>query len=147
VARYAEQGVIPIPPDQLWRFLELHARDDVISSIHPDVLSQQTIDRQGDAALVERTLRFRGKPRPTRWRISWAPPERSRWEIIDAPEGPMAKGSWVENRYSEVPTGTLVVTEADITVVGFPRFLQSRLARTVLNRIDAQDLAYLRRSR
>jgi hypothetical protein len=58
----------------------------------------------------------------------------------------MTVGSWVSNRYSEVPGGTLVVTEGDITVLGFPRFLQKRLARTVLNRIDAQDQAYLRKN-
>lgn len=58
----------------------------------------------------------------------------------------MAIGSWVENRYADAPEGmTWVRTEAEITIAKVPRFLQKSVVRRVLNSIDAQDIAYLRK--
>jgi hypothetical protein len=144
MARYADQGVIPVPRAKLWSFLNLHTQADVISQIHPEVVSQQVVSEAPGEVVVARGIDFRGKVRPNIWKISSHPPDTLRWEVLDAPDGPMVKGSWVANRYSDAPGGTLVATEGDITVLGLPGFLQKRLARTVLGRIDKQDQAYLR---
>lgn len=122
----------------------MHLRDDRITRIHPDVVTQRTVSQSPGEVVVARGINFRGKVRPNTWKIVSSPPDTQRWEVLEAPEGPMVAGSWVANRYSETPNGTLVVTEGDVTVRGFPGFLQGRLARTALNRIDGQDQLYLR---
>jgi hypothetical protein len=146
MVRYADQGVVPIPREKLWSFLNLHTQSDVIPLIHPDVVTQRIVSQSPGEVVVARGINFRGKIRPNTWRLTSAPPESLRWEVLEAPEGSMEKGTWVANRYSDVPGGTLVVTEGDVTVVGFPRFLQKRIARTALNRIDRQDQAYLQKN-
>jgi hypothetical protein len=56
----------------------------------------------------------------------------------------MTVGSWVENRYTDAPEGaTRMKTEAEMTILKVPRFLQKTGVRRVLNSIDAQDAAYL----
>ncbi|MGA9840031.1 MAG: hypothetical protein WBF81_00495 [Thermoplasmata archaeon] len=144
MAKYSDRGVLSVSRSNLWNFLELHTREDMLPRIHPDVVHQRIVRQSPGEVVVERGIRFRGKVRPNTWKLTSGPPDWSRWEILEAPEGPMTKGSWVANRYSEVPGGTLVVTEGEVSVVGFPRFLQGRLAKTALNRIDAQDREYLR---
>jgi hypothetical protein len=146
MAKYADQGVSPVSREKLWSFLNLHTRDDVISHIHPEVVTQRTVRQSAGEVVVARGIQFRGKVRPNTWKLTSSPPDLLRWEILEAPEGPMTAGSWVSNRYSDAPGGTLVVTEGEITVLGFPNFLQKRLARTALNRIDAQDQTYLRKN-
>ena len=143
MAQYADQGVIPVSRDKLWTFLNLHTNNDVIPIIHPDVVTQTIVRQTEGEVVVARGINFRGKVRPNTWRLTSNPPDSLRWEVLEAPEGPMAAGSWVANRYTDTPGGTLVVTAGDVTVLGFPRFLQKRIARAALNRIDAQDQLYL----
>jgi hypothetical protein len=144
MVRLVEEGLFPYPRPTLWKFLDLHTRDDLIHEIHPGVLEQRTLRHKGEEFLFARTLNARGKYRAVKWRITSKAPDWLRWEITEAPEGPMTPGSYVMNRYSEAPGGTHVATEIEITVRGVPGFLQRRVVRRVLDDIDAEDLAYLK---
>ena len=143
MARYAEQGVLAVSRDRLWEFLELHVDDASITKIHPDVRGQTTRSHEGDSYVVERSILFRRKLVPSVWKISYHKPDFARWEILESSAGPMAPGSFLENRYSDDPGGTLVSTEGELTVVGFPKFFQRRVVRFAINHIDDQDVAYL----
>ncbi len=146
MAKYSDRGVLPVSRDKLWKFLNLHVKDEVIPLIHPDVVSQTILRQSPGEVVVARGINFRGKVRPNTWKLTSNPPDHLRWEVLEAPEGPMAAGTWVDNRYSDVPGGTLIVTEGDVTVLGAPRLFQKRIARIALGRIDAQDQAYLRKN-
>ena len=143
MVRLVDEGVFPRSREQLWKFLDLHTADDVIHSIHRGVLDQRTLSTSGEEILLARTLDARGKARAVRWKITAHRPDWIRWEIVEAPEGPMALGSYLLNRYSDDPGGTRVQTESEIRIVGVPGFLQKRVVRGVLAEIDREDLAYL----
>lgn len=142
-----DDGVFPYPRDVLWRFLDLHVRDDRIRSIHPSVLAQRTVSASPTQVVLDRTLVARGREYPVTWTITTDRPSTLRWEIPTAPQGPFVPGSYVANRYTEVPGGTRVETEVEMSIVGVPRFLQTLLVRRVLREIDGEDLAYLRSHR
>jgi hypothetical protein len=144
VARYSDEGLFPLSREKLWEFLNLHANTDIIPRIHPDIHTQRVVSSSGGEVVLAREIEFRGKVRPNTWKVTSNPPDTQRWDILEAPEGPMKAGSWLANRYSDAPGGTMIVSEGDITVLGVPGFLQKRIARTVMNRIDGQDRTYLR---
>lgn len=142
MVRYVDESVVPIPRDRLWRLLDQHAREGEISRIHPEVVSQQTVSQGPGELVVKRGVRMFRRVVNATWKISFMAPERYRWEILDG-NGPWAAGSYLANQYSDAPGGTLVRTEAELTVVGLPGFLQNRIVRLVLGRIDGEDLDFL----
>jgi hypothetical protein len=144
MARYVDEGVFPVSREALWNFLELHLRDDTISQIHKGVLRQETVSTAHDEHLMRRTIDARGTPRTVLWKITYHRPDRSGWEITEAPEGPFEPGSHVVNHYTEVPGGTQIRTEVDLRIRGVPGLFQKRVVRSVLRTIDDEDLAYLR---
>jgi hypothetical protein len=144
MARYVDEGVFPLPREALWKFLELHVRDDTISQIHPGVLRQETISAANDEYLMRRTLDARGTPRTVLWKIRYHRPDWARWETTEAPEGPFVAGSHLENHYTEDPGGTRIRTDVDIALRGVPGLFQKRIVRSVIGTIDDEDLAYVR---
>jgi hypothetical protein len=144
MAGYRGSEVIPLTREQLWAFLDAHLDPATIVQIHPDIVAQRTLGQSGNETLLERQIRFFGKPRRSVWAVTYQRPDRARWEIRES-EGPMATGSYLENTYRDAPGGTLIETVGDITVTKFPRFLQPRIVRSAIDGIGMQDLAYLRR--
>jgi hypothetical protein len=142
MASYQDRGVFPLPPDGLWKFLEAHLDDATILRIHPDIVSQRTVRREGEFTVVERTIRFRKSLLRSTWRIRYRRPDLARWEIVSG-DGPMVAGSFLENHYSDAAGGTLIESRGEITVVRFPRFLQRSIAKTAMARIDRDDRAFL----
>ena len=142
MVRYTDDSIVPIPRDRLRRLLDLHAGDDQIPKIHPEVVSQQTVAQASGEFTARRGVRMLRKVVTATWRVSFAPGERYRWEVLDG-NGPWTPGSYVETVYSDVPEGTRLRTEGELTIAGFPGFLQNRLVRLVLGRIDREDLGYL----
>ena len=142
MARYEDRGVFPLLPEDLWKFLDQHLDDATVSRIHPDIVGQRTVRRDGEDTVVERSIRFRRDVLRSTWKITYHRPTRARWEIV-AGDGPMATGSFLENQYSDAVGGTLIESRGEVTVVRFPRFLQRRIARVALGRIDTQDRAFL----
>jgi hypothetical protein len=142
MATYDDKGVFPLAREELWKFLDEHLEDAQVTRIHPDIVGQRTVRREGELTVVERSIRFRRDLLRSTWKITYHRPTFARWEI-ESGDGPMAPGSFLENRYSDAVGGTMVESHGEITVVRFPRFLQRRIARSALGRIDAQDRAFL----
>ncbi len=143
---YKEDSVIPIPRTALWKLLESHREDGTIHRIHPLVLSQKTESRSKGETIVQRTIDARGRQLVSRWRLIEQPPDLFRWEILDGP-GPWAPGSFVENRYTEAPGGTLVSSRGELKITVLPFFLpQKGTIRRVLGRTEVEDLGFVRAS-
>jgi hypothetical protein len=142
MATYADNGVFPLAREALWKFLDAHLDDAHVTRIHPDIVGQRTVSRDGELTVVERSIRFRRDLLRSTWKITYHRPTLARWEI-ESGDGPMAPGSFLENLYSDAVGGTMVESRGEITVVRFPRFLQRRIARAAMGRIDAQDQAFL----
>ncbi len=142
---YKDEGVFPVPPDVLWNLIQSHLDDQTISRIHPLVLSQQTVSRTDSEAIVDRTIDARGKPMRSKWRVTYHRPDSYRWEVLDG-EGPWAVGSYLENRYSPAPGGTLIHSRGDLKITVIPFFLPQRsIIRRVLGDLDTEDLAATKR--
>jgi hypothetical protein len=138
VAKYEDQGDLAISMDQLWAFLRLHLDPDQITRIHPEVVGQRILESAAGSTTVERRIRFGRRTLLSVWKITYAPPGSSRWDIVEG-EGPMVMGSYLVNTYTPIPNGVHVASRGEITVVGFPNFLQRWIVRTALGRIDRQD--------
>jgi hypothetical protein len=146
VVAYASTDVFPRPIASVWEFLRLHVDDHQIHAIHPLVLRQRTARSEGNSVFVVRTIDVRGKPKESTWKITSEPPTLARWEITEG-QGPWTQGSWLENRYTEVPGGTQIETRGEITILGLPFFLSQRKWVTkVLDQIATEDLAFLGRA-
>src|SRR5580700_7812947 len=130
MATYADQGLIAVPKDRLWQLIRLHEDDSQVTRIHPDILSQNTLSRSGNEVVVERKLKTPGGSKSSTWRLTSQPPDGYRFEILGG-EGPFTEGSFMQNRYTEVPQGTQVDSHGEFTLLGVPRigFLQKRIVR------------------
>jgi hypothetical protein len=141
MVRYSDDTTVPLPRERLWRLLDLHAQDSVISRIHPEVVSQETVTQQPGEYVVKRGVKVIRKVATATWKVTYRPSETFRWEILDG-NGPWSAGSYLSITYSDAPGGTRMVTEGELTVVGLPGFLQNRIVRSALGRIDDEDLEY-----
>jgi hypothetical protein len=138
------ESVFPAPREQLWRVLKLHVEGDQIGRIHPSIISQREVSREGNRWVLERKLRLLGKNYTVTMGVEMAPPEMYRWEIV-ASDGLLGPGGYVENGYAEAGEGTKVSTTVQMTLKGVPGFLQSWLIRRNLSQADDEDLEYLRK--
>ena len=142
---YQDDTVFPAPPNVVWKLLNNHLDDNQIHGIHPLILSQQTVSRNGNETIVHRTIDARGKSLGSKWKITYTPPGDSRWEVIES-EGPWTVGSYVENRYSLAPGGTLIQTRGDLKISVLPFFLpQLATIRRVFSTIHEEDIVASRR--
>jgi len=144
---YEDRVLISAPRDVVWRLLNDHLDDKKISTIHPLVQSQNTVSRTGSEIVVDRVIDVRRKMMKSRWKITYLPPERGRWEVVEG-EGPWAVGSYVDVMYADVPGGTQVSARGDLTISVLPFFLsQKRTIARVLNDVHIEDLSFLNRYR
>jgi hypothetical protein len=142
---YEDVGDFPAASEALWTLLQAHLDDERIHSIHPLVLTQQTLSRSGSETIVERTIDARGKSMRSKWKITYLPPEVARWEIVES-EGPWKAGTYLENRYSPVPGGTRVRSRGELKISVLPFFLpQKPVIHRVLDQLDAEDIAAVTR--
>ncbi len=140
---YEESDLFPFGREQLWRMLQAHLDDQQVSSIHPLILSQKVVTRDGESTTVERTIDARGRRLTSQWKLTYRPPDYSRWEVVGG-EGPYAAGSSIENHYLPASGGTLIQSRMRLRVTVVPFFIPQRgLIRRVLNDIDREDRAYL----
>ncbi len=147
------EGLIPIPRDRLWKVLARHLEDTAIGKIHPSILSQLTIEREGtrsyqdltlsEITTVEREMRTAGRKWKCTWRINVSPPEKYRFEVL-ASSGVLAPGSYISNTYYDSAGGTRIVTIGEMHPLGIPRFLEGWLVKRRLNRADKEDIEYLK---
>ena len=141
---YRDDTVFPAPADVLWKLLDAHMDDGTIHRIHPLVLSQQTLSRSGAETIVQRTIDARGKSLGSKWKITYNRPGTARWEIIES-EGPWSVGSYVENRYSAAPGGTLIQSRGELKITVLPFFLpQGMMIRSIFSKLHDEDIAATR---
>ena len=144
---YEDEDIIPAPRDVVWRLLQDHLNDAKIVDIHPLVQSQATVSRTGDEVVLDRRIDVSRKILRSRWKVSYHPPERARWELLES-EGPWAPGSYLEVTYGEVRDGTWLRARGDLAVLPRPRLVSpERAVRTLLNDQRTEDVWYLRRYR
>ncbi|MGA8710223.1 MAG: hypothetical protein WB786_03210 [Thermoplasmata archaeon] len=144
---YEDDDMISAPRPIVWKLLDDHLDDKKILTIHPLIQSQTTVSRTGSEIVVDRVIDVRRKMMKSRWKITYQPPERGRWEILDS-EGPWAPGSYLDVRYEEVPGGTRVHAKGDLSISVLPFFLsQKRTVARVLNDVHIEDLSFLNRYR
>jgi hypothetical protein len=141
---YSSDELFPFSRDRVWKLLQDHTDDALISRIHPLIRQQRTISRTEDSATVERSIDARGKLLTSQWKYTFRRPDYLKWEIV-AGTGPYAPGSFIENTYLEQPGGTRIRSGGQFKITVVPFFIPQRpvLAR-VLDSIDSEDQAYLR---
>ena len=145
------EAVFPLPLQAVWTLLHAHLDDNRLREIHPWILSGRTTYEEGatDFAglsfprekLAERVVKIRGRSSRTTWRYWIEPPHRYAYEAV------FENGSVIrfDNTYTEVETGTLVLTSASVSIRGAPSFLARWLVNRSLNRTEDEDLAYARK--
>ncbi len=144
---YEDEDLIAAPREVLWKLLREHLDNAKVVTIHPLILSQKTVSRTGDEAVVDRVIDVNRKKLKSRWKITYHPPDRSRWELLES-EGPWTPGSYLDITYEEAPSGTRVRVKGDLTVRARPFFLsQDRAVRSILNDLHTEDVWFLRRYR
>lgn len=143
MVQYHESSTFPTSRERVWSLLRAHLDDLTISRIHPLIRSQRTTGRPSEGVtVVERSIDVRGRLLASTWKITYAPPDRARWEIV-ASEGPWAPGSSVENTYADVPGGTEIRTHADVRISVLPFFLsQKRTVRRIFDDIEREDRVF-----
>jgi hypothetical protein len=141
---YQDEQLFPFPRDRVWKLLQDHLDDSLISRIHPLVKQQRTISKSGDSTVVDRTIDARGKLLASQWRVTARPPDYFRWEIL-ASHGPYATGGWMEHTYTDEGAQTRIRSRGNLTISVLPFFLPQRtFVRRVLDMIDDEDQRYLR---
>ncbi|HTS33105.1 MAG TPA: hypothetical protein VMI55_04105 [Thermoplasmata archaeon] len=141
---YHDEAMLPFPRQRIWQLIEAHRDPAQIGRIHPLVRNQEVESTRADETVVLRTIDVRGELRRSTWRLTSQPPEMFRWEILES-DGPWAEGTWLENRYSEVPGGTRIESRGKLKVSVIPFLIpQGPVIRRVLSDLDVEDAAYLK---
>jgi hypothetical protein len=143
MVEYEESDLFPFPRDRLWKLLQAHNDPATIGRIHPLIQRQSIVAQNGDETTLRRSIAIRGKSLTSDWRITFRPPDLSKYEILSS-EGPWSEGSSVENHYSDNPVGTMIRSRIKLHIKVLPFFLpQKAMARRILNNIDREDRAFL----
>ncbi|MGA7477151.1 MAG: hypothetical protein WBW47_08090 [Thermoplasmata archaeon] len=144
---YEDEELVAAPRPIIWKLLNDHLDDTKILTIHPLIQSQKTVSRTDTETVVDRVIDVRRKPMKSRWKITYLPPERARWELLES-EGPWTVGTYLDVRYEEVPGGTRVLARGELSISVLPFFLsQKRTVTRVLNDISIEDQSFLNRYR
>ena len=147
MVEYADEDLIEAPRDIVWKLLLDHLDDAKAPIIHPLIRSQTTLHRTESEAVVDRVVEVRRKPVKSRWKVTFHPPERYRWEFLEG-TAPWTVGDFLELSYAEAPGGTRVTARGNLTISVLPFFLsQNRTVRSVLNDLRTEDVFFLRRYR
>ena len=144
---YDEEEVIAAPRHIVWKLLNDHLDDTKILTIHPLVQSQKTVRRTDAEVVVDRVIDVRRKMMPSRWKLTYRPPEQARWEVLEG-EGPWSPGSYLELRYEDVPGGTRLRSHGELSISVLPFFLsQQRTVARALTDLSVEDWSYINRYR
>jgi hypothetical protein len=140
---YDSSEVFPAPPETLWALLRSHL-DDRILRIHGLIRSQRMISQSGAESVLDRSIDVRGKLMKSRWKLTYRPPDFSRWEILES-EGPWAAGTYLENAYAAAPGGTTIRSRGELRISVLPFFIpQGPAVRRVLDTVDREDRSFIR---
>jgi Polyketide cyclase / dehydrase and lipid transport len=141
---YESDQVFPFPRERVWKLLNDHLDDELITKIHPLVKQSRTVSRDASSVVFDRKIDARGRILASQWRVTARPPDTFRWDIVTS-NGPYAAGSWMENNYTEEGGSTRIRSRGDLKITVLPFFIPQRpIIRRVFDDIDAEDQAYLR---
>jgi hypothetical protein len=144
---YEDAEIIQAPRRIIWKLLGDHLDDAKILTIHPLIQSQTTVSRTEIETVVDRVIDVRRKPMKSRWKYTFRPPERARWEVLES-EGPWASGSYLDLHYDDVPGGTRLLARGELTINVLPFFIsQKRAVAQALTDISVEDWAFINRYR
>ncbi len=144
---YEDEELLAAPRHIIWKLLNDHLDDAKILTIHPLIQSQKTVSATDSETVVDRVIDVSRKPRKSRWKITYLPPERARWELLES-EGPWTPGTYLDVRYAEVPGGTRLHARGELSIRDLPRFhSQKRTVARVLNDTSIEDQSFLNRYR
>ena len=136
MVKVVDEGIYQAPRDKVWKLIEAHGND--IMSIHSDIKSTKLLRTEGSSNVVENETDMGGQLVKQVVKVTPNPPNTL---TLDFLEGPMT-GKMV-NTYSDVPGGTKVATEADMTS---PLMNDDQLRAAVLQRLGKnfeEDTRYL----
>lgn len=141
---YESDQLFPFPRERVWKLLNDHLDDAMITKIHPLVQQSRTISRDSNSVVFERMIDARGKILSSQWKITSRPPDTYRWDIVTS-NGPYTAGSWMQSTYTEEAGSTRIRSRGELKISVLPFFFPQRpILRRVLDDIDAEDQAYLR---
>ena len=144
---YEEDELIAAPRAIVWKLLGDHLDETKILTIHPLIQSQKTVSRTDSEVVLDRVIDVRRKMMKSRWKLTYHPPERARWEVLES-EGPWSPGTYLEVQYEEVPGGTRLRSRGELNINVLPFFLsQKRTVDRVLTDISVEDWSYINRYR
>jgi hypothetical protein len=147
MVEYEDTDLFPAPREVVWKLLRDHVDDAKVLVIHPLIQSQKTVSRTDTETVVDRVIDVRRKLLPSRWKLTYHPPQKARWDIVES-KGPWAPGSYLDVTYDEAHGGTQITARGDLTISVLPFFLsQKRTVRSVLNDVHAEDWNYINRFR
>jgi len=147
MSAYEDEDLLPAPREVIWRLLRDHLDDAKIVDLHPLVRSQKTVRRVGDEVIVDRVVDVRRKPTKSRWKFTYHPPERARWEVVEG-EGPWGAGSFLDLAYEEEAGGTRVRARGSLSFPSRPFYVsEERAIRTAFDDLRTEDVWFLRRYR
>ena len=148
------EAIFPAPTDTLWKLLAAHQEEATIREIHPAILTDKVVEGGDDIlyngllfasySIHQRVATSKRGDWKGVWRVDRAPPHRFRIEILES-NGILGKGTYWENVYAEVASGTLIRTKGRLVLPGVPRTKAESLADRILSRIDEEDMRYMRR--
>ena len=95
---YESDQLFPFPRERVWKLLNDHLDDAMITKIHPLVQQSRTISRDSNSVVFERMIDARGKILSSQWKITSRPPDTYRWDIVTS-NGPYTAGSWMQSTY------------------------------------------------
>ena len=142
----SEESVFPAAREELWRVLELHTDNEIIRRIHPAILSQKQLSKEGNRWVLERVMHTYGRTFNFTMQLEIAPMDFFKWKII-ASTGPVAPGSYIETKFSDTGEATRLVTKGEMTLKGLPGFMQRWFVGRTLSQVDKEDLRYLVKSK
>jgi len=144
---YDDEDVIEAPRAIVWKLLTDHLNEAKIVDIHPLITSQKVVSRTENEAVLDRVIDVNRKPKKSRWKLTYHPPDGYRWEILES-EGPWTPGNYLELTFTDEGKRTRVRARGELTIMNLPFFLsQARTIRKVMSDIHTEDVWFLRRYR
>ena len=144
---YDDEDFIEAPRAVVWKLLTDHLNEVKIVDIHPLIQSQKVVSQSENEVVLDRVIGVNRKPKKSRWKITFHPPDRYRWDILES-EGPWTPGSYLELTFSDEGKRTRLHARGELTIMNLPFFLsQARTVRKVMGDIHTEDVWFLRRYR
>lgn len=134
MVKVTDEGLFPAKREKVWQLIAAHTTD--YQAIHPALKSAKPLNKEGN--VVEQQWDMGGQMVKMVLKLTPNPPDKLTLEFL---EGPVT-GKMV-NTYTEVPNGTKVVTECDMTSKIMDEKKTEATVRQILDGGFDDDVRYL----